>query len=44
MTDIDSLFPEIQNNNRQAFTRLVIAMGETLKAFAFDILKNRKTS
>ena len=44
MTDIDSLFPEIQNTNRQAFTRLVIAMGETLKAFAFDILKNKETA
>lgn len=42
MTDIDSLFPEIQNDNQQAFNRLVFSMSETLRAFAFDILKNKE--
>ena len=44
MTDIDSLFPDIQNDSRKAFNQLVVAMGDTLKAFAFDILKNKEVA
>ena len=44
MIDINNLFPEIQKGNTQAFNTLVIAMGETLKAFAYDILKSKETA
>lgn len=42
--DIDNLLPDIQNDSHKAFNQLVISMGETLKALAFDILKSKEAA